>query len=89
MPVGVERPNAWVSRFVWTDARVTPRDLWSYPPGLAAVLIAGGLMGLLDFRSVFLFARFDRPAVEVPRRKSWVLLVAAEERRERLGWRDL
>jgi hypothetical protein len=56
--------NAWASRFVWVDARVTPGDLWAHLLGLAAVAITGGLMGFLDFRSVFLFGRFDRSAVE-------------------------
>src|SRR5205085_10449946 len=57
--------NALASRFVWADARVTPGDLWTHPAALAAVVISGGLMGFFDFRSVFLFGRFDRAAVEV------------------------
>ena len=56
--------NAWASRFVWVHARVTSRDLWAHPPGLAAVVVTGGLMAVLDFRIVFLFGQFDRAAVE-------------------------
>ncbi|MDB5313423.1 MAG: hypothetical protein JWO38_7625 [Gemmataceae bacterium] len=66
--------NAWASNFVWVDARVTPGDLWSHPVGLAAVIIAGGLMGFLDFKAVFLFGRFDRPALEavLDRAEHWL-----------------
>ncbi|HEX4613465.1 MAG TPA: hypothetical protein VH092_35110 [Urbifossiella sp.] len=56
--------NALASYLVWSHARVTLGGLWSHPPGLAAAITAGGLMGFLDFRSVFLFGRFDRPKVE-------------------------
>jgi hypothetical protein len=66
--------NAWASHFVWVDARVTPADLWAHPLGLAAVAITGGLMGFLDFRSVFLFGRLDRAAVEadLDRAEHWL-----------------
>lgn len=66
--------NAWASYFVWPDARVTPGDLWSHPAALAAVVIAGGLMGALDFRAVFLFGRFDRVALEaeLDRAEHWL-----------------
>ena len=66
--------NAWASRFVWVHARVTPGDLWAHPLGLAAVVVAGGLMGALDFRAVFLFGRFDRAAVEavLDRAEHWL-----------------
>jgi hypothetical protein len=57
--------NAGASHAVWSHARVTVGDLWAHPPGLAAVLLTGGLMGFLDFKAVFLFVRFDRAAVEV------------------------
>src|SRR4051794_9917082 len=56
--------NAWASRFIWVHARVTPRDLWEHPLGVAAVVVAGGLMAVLDFRIVFMGGRFDRAAVE-------------------------
>ncbi len=66
--------NAWASRFLWVEARVTLGDLWSRPLILVAVLLAGGLMGFLDFRSVFLFGRFDRAAVEaeLDRAEHWL-----------------
>jgi hypothetical protein len=59
---------------VWVDARVTPADLWAHSLSLAAVAITGGLMGFLDFRSVFLFGRFDRAAVEaeLDRAEHWL-----------------
>ena len=56
--------NAWASYFVWPHARVTVGDLWSHPAALAAVAAAGGLMGVLDFRSVFLFGRFARTEIK-------------------------
>src|SRR5947209_6903443 len=56
--------NACASHFVWSYARVTPGDLWAHPAALAAAAVAGGLMGFLDFKAVFVFGRFDRPAVE-------------------------
>jgi hypothetical protein len=66
--------NAWASRFVWAHARVTPRDLWAHPLGLAAVVVTGGLMAVLDFRIVFLFGRLDRAAVEagLDRAEHWL-----------------
>src|SRR5581483_7499665 len=66
--------NAWFSHFVWVDARVTPGDLLAHSLGLTAVVITGGLMGFLDFRSVFLFGRFDRAAVEaeLDRAEHWL-----------------
>ena len=56
--------NMIASRFVWVDAQTTPGDLWRHPVGLIAVVLAGTLMGFLDFRAVFLGGRFDRAAVE-------------------------
>src|SRR3954469_19990848 len=56
--------NFGARHFVWSHARVTPGELWSRPFALAAVVAAGGLMGFLDFKAVFLFGRFDRPKVE-------------------------
>ncbi len=66
--------NAWASHFVWSDARVTATDLWTHPAGLAAVVVAGGLMGFLDFGAVFVFGRFDRAAVEavLDRAEHWL-----------------
>jgi len=66
--------NTLASRFVWVDAQVTPGDLWRHPLALVAVAISGGLMGFLDFRSVFLFGRFDRAAVEaeLDRAEHWL-----------------
>jgi hypothetical protein len=66
--------NAWASHFVWVDARVTPGDLRAHLIGLAAVVVTAGLMGFLDFRSVFLFGRFDRAAVEaqLDRAEHWL-----------------
>ena len=57
--------NAFAAHFVWPSAQVTPGDLWAHHAALAAVAITGGLMGLLDFKAVFVFARLDRAAVEV------------------------
>ena len=66
--------NAWASHFVWPHARVTAGDLWSHPAALAAVAVVGGLMGVLDFRAVFLFGRFDRAALEaeLDRAEHWL-----------------
>jgi hypothetical protein len=66
--------NTLSGYFVWPQARVTPGDLWSHPTGLAAVIVVGSLMGFLDFRTVFLFGRFDRPAVEamLDRAEHWL-----------------
>src|SRR4051794_9329553 len=66
--------NAGASHFVWSHARVTPGDLWAHPAALAAVAVAGGLMGFLDFRAVFVFGRFDRAAVEavLDRAEHWL-----------------
>src|SRR3954468_15026428 len=62
--------NAYAAYFVWSHARVTPGDLLAHPAALAAVLAAGGVMGLLDFRSVFVFARIDRAKVEAMRARA-------------------
>jgi hypothetical protein len=66
--------NAWASCFVWSQARVTPGDLWSHALAFPAVIVAGGLMGVLDFRAVFLFGRFDRAALEadLDRAEHWL-----------------
>lgn len=66
--------NACASHFVWSHARVTPGDLWAHPAALAAAAVAGGLMGFLDFKAVFVFGRFDRPAVEavLDRAEHWL-----------------
>ncbi len=67
--------NAYASHFVWSYARVTPYDLLAHPAGLVAVLVAGGFMGLLDFRAVFVFVRLDRAAVEalLDRAEHWLV----------------
>lgn len=66
--------NGCASHFVWSHARVTPGDLWAHPVGLAVAAVAGGLMGVLDFRAVFVFGRLDRPAVEavLDRAEHWL-----------------
>src|SRR4051794_36826762 len=66
--------NAYAARFVWPHARVTPGDLWAHPAALAAAAAAGGLMGLLDFKAVFVFARLDRAKVEaeLDRAEHWL-----------------
>jgi hypothetical protein len=56
--------NAYAARFVWPHARLTPGDLCAHPAALAVAGAAGGLMGILDFKPVFVFARLDRPRVE-------------------------
>jgi hypothetical protein len=66
--------NACASHLVWSHARVTPADLWTHPTALVAVVVAAGLMGFIDFRAVFVFARFDRPKVEavLDRAEHWL-----------------
>jgi hypothetical protein len=66
--------NACASYFVWSDARVAPGDLWAHPAALAVAAAAGGLMGVLDFKAVFVFARLDRPRVEaeLDRAEHWL-----------------
>jgi hypothetical protein len=66
--------NAYAAHFVWSHARVTPGDLWANAAALAAVTVAGGLMGFLDFRSVFVFGRIDRAKVEtvLDRAEHWL-----------------
>src|SRR5918998_1702301 len=66
--------NAYAAHFVWPHARVAPGDLLARPAALAAVAIAGSLMGLLDFKAVFVFARLDRTAVEavLDRAEHWL-----------------
>jgi hypothetical protein len=66
--------NAWASHFVWSHARVTVSDLGSHALGLSALAISGGAMGFLDFRALFLFGRFDRPALEavMDRAEHWL-----------------
>ena len=63
--------NAYAAHFVWPRSRVTPGDLLA---ALAAVLAAGAVMGLLDFRSVFVFGRIDRAKVEalLDRAEHWL-----------------
>jgi hypothetical protein len=66
--------NAYASHFVWSLARVSPADLLAHPAALAAALVAGGVMGLLDFRAVFVFRNFERGAVEavLDRAEHWL-----------------
>lgn len=66
--------NVWASYSVYSHARVSSNDLLLHPFGLIAVVITGGLMGFLDFKSVFVFARFDRAAVEavLDRAEHWL-----------------
>ena len=66
--------NACAAHFVWPSAQVTPGDLRAHHAALAAVAITGGLMGLLDFKAVFVFARLDRAAVEavLDRAEHWL-----------------
>jgi hypothetical protein len=66
--------NACAAHSVWPSARVTPGDLRAHPAALAAVAVAGGLMGLLDFKAVFVFGRLDRAAVEavLDRAEHWL-----------------
>ena len=66
--------NTSASQLVWSHARVTPADLWAHPTALVGVLLAGGLMGFIDFRAVFVFARFDRSGVEavLDRAEHWL-----------------
>jgi hypothetical protein len=66
--------NAVASRLVWAHSRVTPADLLAHPAALLAVAATGGVMGLLDFRAVFVFVRVDRAAVEavLDRAEHWL-----------------
>src|ERR1700749_2235213 len=47
--------NACASHFVWAYAQVTPGDLLAHPIALVVAVVSGGLMGLLDFKAVFVF----------------------------------
>jgi hypothetical protein len=66
--------NGYAAHFVWPHARVTPGELLAHPAALVAATAAGGLMGLLDFKSVFMFARLDRAKVEavLDRAEHWL-----------------
>src|SRR5436190_6875667 len=66
--------NAYASHFVWSYARVTFGDLWAHPAALITVAASGGLMGVLDYKAVFVFARFDRAKVEtqLDRAEGWL-----------------
>lgn len=66
--------NACAAHFVWPQARVSPGDLLAHPAALVAAAAAGGLMGLLDFKAVFVFARLDRAKVEavLDRAEHWL-----------------
>ncbi|HEX4609492.1 MAG TPA: hypothetical protein VH092_14940, partial [Urbifossiella sp.] len=75
MALALALANAGLSHFVYSHARVSPAELWTHPVALAAVGLTGGLMGVLDYRSVFLVTRFDRPAVEavLDRAEHWLV----------------
>jgi hypothetical protein len=66
--------NAYAAHFVWPHARVAPGDLLAHPGALAVAAVAGGLMALLDFKAVFVFARLDRAKVEavLDRAEHWL-----------------
>jgi hypothetical protein len=66
--------NAYAAHFVWPHARVSPGDLPAHPTALAVAALAAGLMGLLDFKAVFVFARLDRAKVEavLDRAEHWL-----------------
>jgi hypothetical protein len=67
--------SAALSHYVYVPARVTPADLWDHPGWLAAVAATAAVMGFFDFRAVFEFGRFDRPAVEavLDRAEHWLV----------------
>ena len=64
--------NAYAAHFVWPHARVAPGDLLALP--VAVAVAAGVLMGLLDFKAVFVFARLDRAKIEavLDRAEHWL-----------------
>jgi hypothetical protein len=66
--------NGYAAYFVWPHARVTASDLLAYPTALAVAAVAGGLMAMLDFKAVFVFARLDRAKIEavLDRAEHWL-----------------
>ncbi|VTT99023.1 unnamed protein product [Gemmataceae bacterium] len=66
--------NAYAAHFVWPHARVAPGDLLARPSALAVAAVAAALVGLLDFKAVFVFARLDRARVEtvLDRAEHWL-----------------
>jgi hypothetical protein len=66
--------NAYAAYFVWPHARVTPGDLLAHFAALVVAAVAAALMGLLDFKAVFVFARLDRAKIEavLDRAEHWL-----------------
>ena len=56
--------NSLASRLVWSQAVVTPNDLWGRWWALFPVIVLGIAMLYLDFQALFKFGRFDRSALE-------------------------
>lgn len=65
----------WVaSRFVWAHARVTPNELMERWLPMAAVVLSGGMMLVLDGQAVFVVRHFNRAALEadLDRAEHWL-----------------
>jgi hypothetical protein len=56
--------NLVASKLIWTQAHLSPPDLWRHPVALIFVLLFAGPMLYLDFTAVFCVWKIDRPAVE-------------------------
>lgn len=56
--------HSFALNFVWTEARVTPLDLWHHWPALVFAVGFGLPMLYLDFTAVFQDTPFDRAALE-------------------------
>lgn len=66
--------NAYAAHFVRPHAPVAPGDLLARPSALAVAAVAAALVGLPDFKAVFVFARLDRARVEamLDRAEHWL-----------------
>ncbi len=66
--------NSLAIRLVWVTAKVTFEELSLRWLPLAAVIVSGGLMLLLDCRAIFSVGRFDRTALEqdLDKAESWL-----------------
>lgn len=66
--------NSLAIRFVWVPAKVTFEDLRGLWLPLAAVILSGGLMFILDWKAIFSVGHFDRSALErdLDKAESWL-----------------
>lgn len=66
--------NSLAIHLVWAPARVTFGDLWGLWLPLAAILLSGSLMLLLDYRAIVSVGNFNRTALEhdLDKAESWL-----------------